>query len=196
MTRRDKVRSLRLGALVTVLAQGCSSGDGAAGEHPVSQCPGALCGILDEHNLVRASAPSANPALPALVWDETIAGHAQAWADTCPSGHNANRSVGGEALGENMYFGSSATAASPASVVQMWASESQKYDITTNTCNGTPPSGSNLACGHYTQLVWRDTVRVGCGVKVGCAGSWSQVWVCDYAPPGNMISNGVIRAPY
>lgn len=195
MIRRDNVPALWLAVIAAVLAQACSSSD-AAGEHPVSECPGTLCGILAEHNSVRSAAPNANPALPALVWDETLAGHAQAWADTCPSGHNPNRNIGGDSVGENMYFASGSAASSPKSVVQTWASESQKYDITANTCNGAPTTGSNLDCGHYTQLVWRETARVGCGVNTNCSGTWSQVWVCDYAPAGNMISNGVIRAPY
>ena len=196
MPNRPRYHSLAQVVLLGLLPQACSSSVGSGGEHPVSECPGTLCGIVAAHNAERAAAPNASPALPSLVWDETLAGHAQAWADTCPSGHNPNRSVNGQSVGENMYFSSSSTANSPDSVVQTWASEKQKYDITTNTCNGAPPSGSNLDCGHYTQLVWRATVSVGCGVRVGCAGSWNQVWVCDYSPAGNMISNGVISPPY
>jgi uncharacterized protein YkwD len=137
-----------------MLAAACSSsGSNGASEHPVSECPGALCGILDAQNAVRASAPSANPALPELTWDETLAGHAQAWADTCPDNHNPNRTVNGQTVGENIYFSSSTTPDSPSSVVGAWAQEGQNYDITTNTCGGSPQSATNLNCGHYTQLV-------------------------------------------
>lgn len=191
MTKRPPVISLALIAVPSILVQSCSSSD----SHPVAECPGTMCGIVAAHNAIRAAAPNANPPLPNLVWDEALAGLAQAWADTCPSGHNPNRTVNGNVVGENMFFSSSGTADSPDTVVQAWASEGANYDITANTCGGAPPGGSNLGCGHYTQLVWRDTTIVGCGMKLGCSGM-SQIWVCDYAPAGNMMSNGVIRPPY
>lgn len=165
-------------------------------ESPVSQCPGALCGLLVEHNAVRAAAPNATPPLPDLVWDEVLAGHAQAWADTCPNGHNPNRNVNGNVVGENMYFSSSASPVSPKTVVDLWAQEGQNYDISTNTCANPAQPGTIVDCGHYTQLVWRTTTSVGCGMKAGCPGQWAQVWVCDYAPAGNMVTNGTIQAPY
>jgi pathogenesis-related protein 1 len=39
-------------------------------------------------------------------------------------------------------------------------------------------------CGHYTQIVWRNTKAVGCAV--GGKGA-REVWVCDYDPPGNYV---------
>ena len=38
-----------------------------------------------------------------------------------------------------------------------WVSEAADYDYATNTCSA--------VCGHYTQIVWRDTQDVGCGIK-------------------------------
>jgi hypothetical protein len=35
---------------------------------------------------------------------------------------------------------------------------------------------------HFTQLIWRDTKQLGCGVA-NCGGL--EYWVCRYAPPGN-----------
>jgi pathogenesis-related protein 1 len=60
--------------------------------------------------------------------------------------------------------------------VDGWASEAAQYDYKTNRCTGT--------CGHYTQLVWRDTKEVGCAVARSAN---REVWACDYAPPGNYI---------
>jgi len=196
MNPRRPNSKVLLVALTTLVAACSSSSGNRAGEHPVAQCPGALCGILDAHNAVRAAAPSANPPLPNLTWDETLAGHAQAWADTCTDNHNPNRNVNGQIVGENMYFSSGSTPDNPSDVVDAWKQEGQNYDIAANTCNGSVQSAANLDCGHYTQLVWRATTSVGCGMKADCAGSWSQVWVCDYAPAGNMTSNGTVQAPY
>ncbi len=176
--------------LATLAAACSSSSNSGVAEHPVPECPGALCGILDAHNAVRAAAPSANPPLTNLTWDETLAGHAQAWADTCPGNHNPNRTVNGQSVGENIFFSSSSTPMDPSSVVAVWASEGQNYDIGTNTC------ATNLDCGHYTQLVWRNTASVGCGMRADCSGAWAQIWVCDYAPAGNVTINGVLQPPY
>lgn len=37
--------------------------------------------------------------------------------------------------------------------------------------------------GHYTQIIWRDTTRLGCGLATG---SGRDYLVCRYAPPGNV----------
>lgn len=60
-------------------------------------------------------------------------------------------------------------------MVRDWIAEMPAYDHNTNRCNG--------VCGHYTQVVWRTTRAVGCGV--GFDGD-RQIWVCEYAPPGNI----------
>lgn len=60
-------------------------------------------------------------------------------------------------------------------MVRDWIAEMPAYDHNTNRCNG--------VCGHYTKVVWRTTRAVGCGV--GFDGD-RQIWVCEYAPPGNI----------
>ena len=74
---------------------------------------------------------------------------------------------------------------SPKKVVDDWSSERANYDYKNNSC----PTGK--MCGHYTQVVWKSTTRVGCGVAV-CDDSREQVWVCQYQPPGNWVG----RKPY
>ena len=50
--------------------------------------------------------------------------------------------------------------ATPAQVVDAWASEAPGYDYKTNSCRA-------ATCGHYTQMVWRNTHEVGCAVAQG-----------------------------
>jgi hypothetical protein len=38
--------------------------------------------------------------------------------------------------------------------------------------------------GHYSQIVWKTTTKVGCGFAES---NGSDVLVCDYAPPGNVM---------
>jgi hypothetical protein len=40
-----------------------------------------------------------------------------------------------------------------------------------------------METGHFTQVVWRQTTQLGCGVST-CRGM--DIWVCEYDPPGNV----------
>jgi uncharacterized protein YkwD len=145
---------------------------------------GYLTGITDAHNDVRAAAsPTPDPALPPLCWSNTVAAVAQAWADNCTWQHNPDRGF----LGENIFAGSGNWLVSGASsAVSLWAAEAADYDYASNSCE------SGKVCGHYTQIVWRSSENVGCGITL-CntgspfgGGSWTFV-VCDYDPPGNWV---------
>ena len=64
--------------------------------------------------------------------------------------------------------------------------EMDNYDYANNSCSG--------VCGHYTQVVWRDTQKVGCAVQqcetfTGLGSSWDNghITVCNYSPGGNYI---------
>lgn len=64
-------------------------------------------------------------------------------------------------------------------------------DYDSNTCSPGTCSCISFqcnACGHYTQVVWRDSERLGCGVG-DCTGG-GEIWVCNYDPPGNVIPSG------
>jgi len=145
--------------------------------------------IVIAHNAVRARAmPAPMPALPPMTWHEGAAATARAWVAGCNFAHNPG--LGGM-YGENIYAAYNQRPSATA-VVESWASEARNYDLMTNTCRA-------MACGHYTQIVWRDSVGVGCASKVCDTGSpfgananpW-VMWVCDYAPPGNVVG----RRPY
>jgi pathogenesis-related protein 1 len=70
--------------------------------------------------------------------------------------------------------------------VASWVAESKDYDHSHNRC------AKGKVCGHYTQVVWRHTRRVGCAVASCTGGSpfrandWTLV-VCNYDPPGNVV---------
>jgi len=125
--------------------------------------------MLRSHNEVRRQA-----GVRPLAWSDRLTAQAQDWANTLlASGKFAHRPH--SATGENLFEirGASAT---PAEVVAAWAAEASDYDYGSNLCHG--------MCGHYTQLIWKTTKEVGCAVaKSGNR----EVWVCEYAPPGNYI---------
>jgi uncharacterized protein YkwD len=112
--------------------------------------------------------------LPPLQWSDRLAKAAQSWADTLiKQGKFYHQSQTGQ--GENLFEmrGGSAT---PEDVVQDWVSESLDYDYPSGRCYS--------VCGHYTQIVWRSTVDVGCAVARSGA---REVWACRYSPPGNVV---------
>lgn len=123
--------------------------------------------MLAAHNAVRREVGVAP-----LVWSERLAAFAQEWADTLAARrlffHRRS-----SPYGENLFEIRDARAAA-AEVVESWASESKDYQYSSNTCRG--------VCGHYTQIVWRDTQRVGCAAA---RNGRTEVWVCNYDPPGN-----------
>jgi pathogenesis-related protein 1 len=142
--------------------------------------------ILSLHNQARCAVNPPAESMPALVWDTTLASVAQNWADQETFGHNANRTSDYAALGGSGYVGENIAlgmgSATLAGLVNLWIEEGINYDAAANTC----ASGS---CGHYTQVVWADTLRVGCGVSQILAPPFSgaRFLVCNYAPGGNFF---------
>jgi uncharacterized protein YkwD len=121
------------------------------------------------HNAARAKV-----GVGPVVWSEKLAAHAQQWADTLlVTGKFEHRRK--HIYGENL-FEIEGARATPAEVVKNWVSEARDYDYRSNTCHG--------VCGHYTQVVWRNTKAVGCAVA---RNPGREVWVCNYDPPGNWI---------
>ena len=62
--------------------------------------------------------------------------------------------------------------------------EIDNYHYANNSCD------AGQMCGHYTQLVWRDSVRIGCAVH-RCSPlpgfGPADLIVCEYDPPGNWV---------
>jgi len=130
--------------------------------------------ILDQHNCARRR-HGLNP----LKWDWQLAADAQQHADRCIWEHASAIGKGVPGQGENM----SLAMGRPVNV-QGWLDEEAFYDCVNAKCRKQP-------CGHWTQMVWHDTARVGCG-KQTCPSVQSapgflnsEILICRYAPPGN-----------
>lgn len=142
-----------------------------------------FAGTLSSHNRVRAK-----HGLSPLRWSDKLAAYSQQWADhlgqssRCTMRHRS----GTPPYGENLFW-TSATVWSDGvrelnrvtirDVVKTWADEEAWYNYQRNSCL------PGKRCGHYTQIVWKDTTEVGCAMTV-CPDK-SQTWVCSYNPPGN-----------
>jgi glioma pathogenesis-related protein 2 len=117
--------------------------------------------VLSKHNALRAK-----HGVPALSWSGKLANTAQEWANKCVFEHSNN------GLGENLAQGDGFP---PAQFVQDWYDEIGQYDFNNPGFSG--------GTGHFTQVVWKDTKQVGCGIAQ-CDGG--ALLVCNYSPAGNM----------
>lgn len=134
-----------------------------------------MVGITAAHNRVRAPLK-----LPPLVWSSELARFAQSWADKlakrgCRLQHRPRSGADKQKYGENI-FSATGQSSDVGAVVDAWAEEVKDYSPKTNRCKG--------VCGHYTQIVWRASRQVGCGMAT-CGDT--EVWVCNYDPPGNFV---------
>ncbi len=110
-----------------------------------------------------------------VIWSEIVATSAQAYANTCPSGHSDTD------YGENLLWTSYNKRVS--SIVQMWYGEEADYNYKN--------PGFSHNTGHFTQIVWKATTEIGCASVVGCGDVLPYVWVCHYNQSGNYIGKFV-----
>lgn len=65
--------------------------------------------------------------------------------------------------------------------VDAWYDEVKQYNFARQ--------GFSAATGHFTQLVWKDTSRVGCAVNPNCS---YRTYICQYSPPGGCGLHGLL----
>jgi hypothetical protein len=116
---------------------------------------------------------------PALVWSDRLADSAQAWAEHLANDVHAMRHSGAIATGENIATWT-AGHASLTRLVRLWGAE--KVYFIDAVFPDVSRTGDWKTVGHYSQLVWRKTTDVGCGLATG---GGQDYLVCQYNPMGN-----------
>lgn len=127
--------------------------------------------IVAEHNQYRAEV-----SVPPLAWSAEVAASAQAWADQLASTRSFHHSS--TRYGENIWAGT-AGAFSLHEMVTSWGDEKANFEYGTNS-----NSRNGAVVGHYTQIIWRNSTEVGCGLA---SGGGTDYFVCQYNPPGNYV---------
>lgn len=177
-----KQQSLALGALVVGVAAltGCTtvpqedttnppnSGSASTGNSSIS------APLLEVHNRYRLEV-----GVPQLVWSESLAAASQTWADRLATSNTFEHSQS-NGYGENLWKGT-AGAFSLTEMVEAWGDEQADF-IPNRAFPDVSTTGNWADVGHYTQIVWRDTTEVGCGLATA---NGQDVLVCRYTPPGN-----------
>ena len=134
--------------------------------------------LLAAHNRER----SAHGVAP-LAWDPALAADAARWGErlAAAGAFEHDDQDGDDPQGENLWAGTRG-AWSPEEMVEGWIEEKRHFRPGRFPDNSR--TGDYEDVGHYTQLMWRDTDRVGCALA---AGAEEEVLVCRYRTAGNVV---------
>ncbi|CAN4128237.1 unnamed protein product [Withania somnifera] len=113
---------------------------------------------LTPHNKARAKL-----GLPPLKWSNKLANYASWWGRQRQGSCDLVHSHGN--YGENLFWGSGKNW-KPSDAVIAWKNEQ---------------------CLHYTQIIWKQSTRVGCAKVVCKTGGGGTLISCNYDPHGNVV---------
>lgn len=128
--------------------------------------------ILKKHNHERQIIN-----IPDLVWSEELAAFAEEWALQLAKEDQGIHHRPPHHYGENIFW-SSLVRPDYSEGVQYWNDEKKIYRYKAI-------NGKKEGTGHYTQVIWKKTEKVGCGCAQSATGKFFLV--CNYDPPGNYI---------
>ena len=133
--------------------------------------------VVEMHNVERAEVGSAP-----LEWDDDLARSAAVYAQTLSRTDRFEHDPLNRREGENLWMGTRAHYKLN-EMIDMWSIEKKLLPRLERWHDDVH------AVGHYTQMVWKDTTRVGCAIA--SSPDWDYL-VCRYGPQGNFIG----RSPY
>jgi pathogenesis-related protein 1 len=135
--------------------------------------------LVDFHNDKRNEVK-----VPPISWSKDLAAFAQVWADhiaeTGKIEHRPRKGEFKEKYGESIAWGPGEFGVLDGAA--LWYEEKKAYD------GGKQSIPEDLQdIGHYTQMVWKKSTKIGAGKAVIQKGDLKgyTVIVCNYDPPGN-----------
>ncbi|MET1110577.1 MAG: CAP domain-containing protein [Allosphingosinicella sp.] len=134
--------------------------------------------LLALHNRERRATGAAP-----LVWDAALAAAAAAYGPALDRLGKLAHSPPATRLGqgENLWMGSRG-AYDLEEMAGSWADEKSLFRPGVFPAVSTSRNWSDV--GHYTQMIWKGTTRLGCAVHKGR--DWDYL-ICRYSPPGNVV---------
>ncbi|XP_003743291.1 venom allergen 5-like [Galendromus occidentalis] len=159
--------------------------------------------IVDAHNQYRREPFNGQDATNMLEisWDDELARTALNWAhqlciadNVFGPGHDRCRVTPSySSVGQNMAWGAGGSwglsSVLANKTVDMWYSE---HKLATSA--DLFPFGAKMAIGHYTQLIWARSHKIGCAYIVRTHPYGKQSWIiCNYAKSGNRVGQDVFE---
>ena len=141
--------------------------------------------MLETHNAARRDV-----GLGPVSWDASLASDADVYAQKLArSGKFEHDSQTGVTprQGENLWMGT-AGAFDYAEMSGSWIDEKRYFREGIFPDNSTTGRWSDV--GHYTQIIWHNSVRIGCAVA---ANTRDEYLVCRYAPAGNVVGRNPLK---
>ncbi|WP_294078949.1 CAP domain-containing protein [Sphingomonas sp.] len=134
--------------------------------------------MIERHNAARAAV-----GMPPLAWDAALARDAEGYArELARRGvmEHAPQPVGPAAQGENLWTGTRG-AYRYGEMAQHWIDERRNF--LNQPIPNISRTGRFVEAGHYSQIVWQGTTRVGCALA---SNRTDDYLVCRYSPAGNV----------
>jgi uncharacterized protein YkwD len=142
-------------------------------------------GNFEERTLASHNRERATLGIPPLRWDEDLAADAALWAQHLVSKgyleHSPSDPNDWDPQGENLWAGTSGYY-SAESMVGLWIAEKKNFKPGIFPANSR--TGNLEDVGHYTQLMWRSSGKVGCALAKGRS---DEFMVCRYSEGGNVM---------
>ncbi|KAI5682046.1 hypothetical protein M9H77_03274 [Catharanthus roseus] len=132
---------------------------------------------LKAHNEIRQKL-----GVPPLQWDANLTWYAHSWAIKRREDCNYRNHSQGK-YGESSFW-MQYKDFNPTEVVQQWYSEQLLYDHQKNLCK-CKYEMDGCECGHYLNIIWKTTQRLGCSGYVYCTKQQGILVFCSYDPQGN-----------
>ena len=174
-----------LALLLTIAIAACAPGPERVVERRVTETTaprGAALlrtAMLTGHTDARAAV-----GLPPLTWDDGLAADALAYAQVLARTGKFEHSVqpmGPGHEGENLFTGTRGAYRYP-EMIGYWVAEQKNF--TNVAVPASSRTGKFGDVGHYSQIVWRGTQRVGCALA---SNATDDYLVCRYSPTGNVF---------
>ncbi|ESN95913.1 hypothetical protein HELRODRAFT_178828 [Helobdella robusta] len=137
--------------------------------------------FLVAHNGHRNSTTPPASDMRKMYYSSELEKSAQEWSNTCQFKHGNPSWITMKYInvGQNIWMGSEGY--SIESMVGAWAAEKSSYTFSTNDC------ATDAECGHYTQVVWASSFKVGCGMTQCANYGDNIITVCNYLEAGNYV---------
>ncbi len=149
-----------------------------------------MIGAADRDNLAGRTLAAHNRerstlGIPPLRWDAALARDASIWANHLTEvgylEHSVDDPRDPDPEGENLWAGTRGHY-SVESMIGLWTAEKRNFKPGIFPANSR--TGHLEDVGHYTQLMWRSTRKVGCAIATG---GKDDFLVCRYSEGGNVL---------